>query len=205
MNNKKIIPATSHPTLSIEPSDRLRAIEGLAKSIGGVSQRYGRNLGYVHSSPQLPSLELRVPPLVLTIIAGFLGWILAQALPGLNVESAAQAWLAAAIGLLGFICSLLGVAGFRRARTTVNPTKPAAATTLVVSGIYRVTRNPMYVGFLFFLLAELVWLGNPVSLLVAPGFVLYLNRFQIIPEERALSHRFGAEYVEYAARVGRWL
>lgn len=157
------------------------------------------------SSRQLHPLELRVPPVVVTMVTSFLGLMLAEAFPGLKIESLAQAWLASGFALLGLICSTLGVAGFRRAHTTVNPTTPEAATMLVVSGIYGISRNPMYLGFLFLLLAELTWLGNPIALLVAPAFVLYLNRFQIGPEERALRDRFGVEYVDYASCVGRWL
>jgi len=67
------------------------------------------------------------------------------------------------------IVSLLGVVSFRLARTTVNPTKPQSSTTLVVSGFYRLTRNPMYLGFLFFLVAWAIWLGNPVASLILPG------------------------------------
>jgi protein-S-isoprenylcysteine O-methyltransferase Ste14 len=121
------------------------------------------------------------------------------------LQFAGRPWLSAAAVLLGIICSTLGVGSFRRARTTVNPLRPEAATALVVSGIYRVTRNPMYLGFLFLLLGELVWLGNPIAACVAPAFVVYLTRFQIRPEEAALRERFGLEYSKYAARVRRWL
>ena len=157
------------------------------------------------STPAPHSLELRVPPVVVTVVSGFLGLLLAEAFPGLNVRSLAQAWLASGFAVLGLVCSALGIVGFRRAHTTVNPMTPGAATVLVGSGIYGITRNPMYVGFLCLLLAELAWLGSPVALVVAPGFVLFLNRFQITPEERALRERFGAEYLEYATRVRRWL
>ena len=125
--------------------------------------------------------------------------------PALNLEFSARGEVAAAFGLTGVACSLLGVAAFRRARTTVNPITPGATTALVVSGIYGVTRNPMYLGFLFLLLAEVVWLANPIALLIAPGFVLYLNQFQIVPEEMALQSRFGAQFDAYATRVRRWV
>jgi len=156
--------------------------------------------------PTFPmKLRLRIPPLAVVALAGGLGWTAAHIVPALNIEFPARAQLAATFGLLGITCSLLGVAAFRRARTTVNPMTPDATTALVVSGIYRVTRNPMYLGFLLLLLAEIVWLANPVALLVAPAFVLYLSRFQIGPEEIALQARFGAEFNSYATRVRRWI
>ncbi len=150
-------------------------------------------------------LHLRIPPLAVTVLAGGLAWLNARACPGLNLEFAARPWLALGFALAGVTCSLLGVASFRRARTTVNPLRPAAATTLVVSGIYRRTRNPMYLGFLFLLLGELVWLANPIALVSAPAFILYLNCFQIAPEEQALRKSFSLEYSIYATRVRRWL
>jgi len=150
-------------------------------------------------------LALRVPPVVVTLIAGMAALIGAKTCPALAVEYAARTGLTASLLAAGSGSSLSGVISFRQARTTVNPMAPEAATSLVVSGIYRFTRNPMYLGFLFFLLAVAAWLGNPVAVLAAPAFVLYLNRFQIGPEERALQSRFGWEYHTYSARVRRWI
>jgi protein-S-isoprenylcysteine O-methyltransferase Ste14 len=151
------------------------------------------------------NLHLRVPPLGVLATAGLLGWACARAFLAFAVELPIRGVIVATFLALGVVCAFLGVVSFRRARTTVNPLKPDAATALVVSGIYRVTRNPMYLGFLFLLLAELVWLANPVALLLAPAFVAYLNRFQIGPEEIALQRRFGAQFESYAHRVRRWI
>ncbi len=151
------------------------------------------------------NLRLRIPPLAVALLAGGLGWVAARLVPGLNVACFGRKELAAAFGLLGVTCAGLGVASFRRARTTVNPMTPGATSALVVAGIYRVTRNPMYLGFLFLLLAEFVWLANPVAFLAAPAFVLYLNRYQIGPEESALQSRFAAEFESYTHRVRRWI
>jgi protein-S-isoprenylcysteine O-methyltransferase Ste14 len=82
--------------------------------------------------------------------------------------------------------------------------KPDAASSLVVSGIYRYTRNPMYAGFLLILLGWAAFLSNILALIVLPAFVLYMNRFQILPEERVLTTLFADEYTEYLARVRRW-
>ncbi len=151
------------------------------------------------------NLRLRIPPLAVAAFAGGLSWFTAHIVPAVNLEFPGKAELAATFGLLGVIFSVLGVVSFRRARTTVNPLTPDATTALVVSGVYRVTRNPMYLGFLLLLLAEIVWLANPIALLAGPAFVLYLNRFQIVPEENALQARFGAEFQTYATQVRRWI
>ena len=97
-----------------------------------------------------------------------------------------------------------GVRTIRRADTTLNPLKPETSSALVTSGIYRYTRNPMYLGMATWLLAWSAWLGTPIGLLGAPLFMLYMNQFQIGPEERALRTLFGAEFEAYAARVRRW-
>jgi protein-S-isoprenylcysteine O-methyltransferase Ste14 len=112
---------------------------------------------------------------------------------------------AAAIALAGIAFSAAGVLAFRRARTTVNPTRPEEATQLVRSGVYRITRNPMYVGLACLLVAWAVFLSSPWALLGPLAFVLYIGRFQIAPEERALAKLFGSDYSAYQAEVRRWL
>ncbi len=87
----------------------------------------------------------------------------------------------------------------------MNPIKPGAASSLVSSGVYRFTRNPMYLGLSVTLLGWAVFLSNWLALLAVPVFVLYINRFQIDPEERVLSSLFGAEYAAYKEKVRRWL
>lgn len=150
-------------------------------------------------------LALRVPPLAVTLLAGLGAWLIARAFPVVRLESPVLFPLAVAFGLIGGGCSLFGVVSFRQARTTVNPMQPSAASALVVSGVYRFTRNPMYLGFLGLLLAELAWLGSPIAAIAAPALIAYLNRFQIAPEECALRERFGMEFVAYTTRVPRWL
>lgn len=150
-------------------------------------------------------LALRVPPLLVWGGFGLLGWLAAFLSRALSIDYPGRPWVTGACVIGGLVFALSGVASFRRARTTVNPMKPDATTALVVSGIYRVTRNPMYLGFLLFLVAEIAWLANPVACLTAPLFVLYLNRFQILPEEDFLRAQFGPEYDVYVARVRRWL
>ncbi|NER62664.1 isoprenylcysteine carboxylmethyltransferase family protein [Pseudomonas sp. MAFF212427] len=98
-----------------------------------------------------------------------------------------------------------GVLSFRRARTTVNPLKPETASALVRSGVYRYTRNPMYLGFATVLVAWAILLAWPPALLGVLGFVVYMNLFQIGPEERALARRFGGEFAQYCNGVRRWV
>ena len=121
------------------------------------------------------------------------------------MNTVARFTLSAATVALGIFFCIAGVVSFRRAKTTVNPLKPEAATALVSSGIYGISRNPMYVGFALFLLAWVVYLSSPWLSTGIVGFVLYMNQFQIEPEERALKEIFGPEFISYQAKVRRWL
>jgi protein-S-isoprenylcysteine O-methyltransferase Ste14 len=105
----------------------------------------------------------------------------------------------------GVAVAIFAVREFRAARTTVNPLQPAAASSMVRSGIYRHTRNPMYLGLLLVLAAWSVWLASPAAVAVLLVVAVYLDRFQIVPEERALAARFAREFDEYRRSVRRWL
>lgn len=154
----------------------------------------------------LTFLELKIPPPVVMLLAGALMKGLA-----IHVPSAGGTWpgrgiLMTVLLVLGVGAGLAGVMGFRRQATTVNPHRPQQSTALVTSGIYRLSRNPMYLGMVLLLMAWATWLGSLLALGVGPAlFVLFITRFQIIPEERALQARFGNAYRWYAARVRRWL
>jgi protein-S-isoprenylcysteine O-methyltransferase Ste14 len=132
-------------------------------------------------------------------------WLLASAFPGLTVQLPGNTAVAIALALAGMGIAVTGVVQFRKSRTTVNPMNPAASSSLVVSGVYRVTRNPMYLGFALALLGWAVLLANPLTLLVLPLFTAYMTRFQILPEERALKSKFSADFEAYMARVRRWI
>ncbi len=157
----------------------------------------------------MSKIELKIPPpLVAAITAGAM-WAAAQWV-GLNglFADVPPGWRIAAVGgiaLIGLGFDLTGVLGFIRAKTTVNPMKPERSAALVTSGIYRVTRNPMYVGMALILLAWAIYLGSGTALLGPLVFALYITRFQIHPEERVLAARFGSEFAAYRARVRRWL
>jgi protein-S-isoprenylcysteine O-methyltransferase Ste14 len=144
------------------------------------------------------------PPAVAVLIAGAM-WGVSLTTPSLAVPASIRVVAAVTIALAGGIVSLSGVISFRRARTTVNPMKPETASSLVTTGIYRFTRNPMYVGLLFVLVAWAVFLSTAWAFVGPLVFVLYINRFQIAPEERVLSAMFGTAYSAYKLKVRRWL
>lgn len=152
------------------------------------------------------ALENRIPPPLVAILFGLLVWLAARQLPGaLQLAIEWRIGLALLVLLAGITICLAGVLSFRHARTTVNPLKPETASALVRSGIYRYTRNPMYLGFAIVLLAWSIYLAWPPALLGVLGFVLYMNLFQIGPEERALAGLFGSDFTQYCSQVRRWL
>ncbi len=131
---------------------------------------------------------------------------LAYAVPAtVPVPVPARRGAAVVLILLGAVVALAGVVAFRRHKTTVNPFTPEQSTSLVATGVYRLSRNPMYLGLLLALMGWSACLANWVSALVLPAFVAYMNRFQIQPEERALRERFGSQFLAYAESVRRWL
>jgi protein-S-isoprenylcysteine O-methyltransferase Ste14 len=87
----------------------------------------------------------------------------------------------------------------------VNPFAPDKSSTLVIDGIYRYTRNPMYLGLALLLVALAAFLGNAWSATVVPAYVWYMTQFQIKPEERALLEKFGSEFRAYTNSARRWL
>lgn len=153
----------------------------------------------------MKALELKVPPVVLVLMAALCMWLGGHYCPALSHPFpflSFAAWLA---GLSGVCVCLLGILEFRRASTTVNPTKPQSASSLVATGIYRRSRNPMYLGFLLMLAGWAIGVGNLLAFLVLPGFVAYLNQFQIKPEEQALTLIFGEKYTAYCQETRRWI
>jgi len=150
-------------------------------------------------------LELKVHPLLVVAVTACLMWAIAWLLPALNLALPGRTPAAILAALTGVLIALAGVVEFRRARTTTNPLTPANATSLVAGGIYRMTRNPMYLGLALALLGWGSFLSNPLSLAVLFLFVAYMNRFQIALEEKALESLFGEEFAAYRSKVRRWL
>jgi protein-S-isoprenylcysteine O-methyltransferase Ste14 len=132
-------------------------------------------------------------------------WGISTLAPLIEVPARARIVVAALIGLMGIAFDVAGLISFRVAKTTINPLRPQTTAFLVGTGIYRRTRNPMYVGLTILLVAWAVFLSSAWALLGPLVFVLYITRFQIVPEERMLAAKFGAEYSAYKATVRRWL
>lgn len=160
-------------------------------------------------------LETKIPPPLVLLLAAVGTWWLKDSVlfefsefersnfrtyidPGKN--------LAVALFVL-FACvfDLPAIYSFLRAKTTINPMKVSSSSAIITHGVYRLTRNPMYVGLVFWLLAWGVYIEAPICIVFVVSLVLYIQKFQISPEEKALEDKFGDEYLNYKKRVPRWL
>ncbi len=153
----------------------------------------------------MKALELRIPPVALVILFGASMWLISRASPRMHFPVPGAAWLSAGMAMVGICIALIGVLEFRRVGTTVDPRVPDQSETLVVHGVYRFSRNPMYVGFFLVLCAWGLFLNNVPSLFLLPAFILYMNRFQIVPEERFMQEKFSESYSSYRSTVRRWI
>ena len=146
-------------------------------------------------------LENRIPPPLVTLAFG-------AAMYPFGSDGDAPLWRLALAALLFAAAGIFGapaLRAFRSARTTIDPIRIDRASALVTGGIYRVTRNPMYVALTLLIAAWAAWLGGIAVWLGPVALLLWQDRLQIRPEERAMSARFGAEYDAYRARTRRWL
>lgn len=148
----------------------------------------------------MDSLEKKVPPPLVMLSCAGLMWLLRS-------PQKPKAKQSAAVGLFtGIFTALSGIRAFSRVKTTVNPHHPENASSLVTSGIYQYTRNPMYLGLLIVLLSWARYLNSPRAALIGtPLFMAYITRFQIQPEERTLTAIFGRDYLSYKTQVNRWV
>lgn len=148
---------------------------------------------------------LKVPPPVLFIATAVLMWLVACLL-----QSDGKMGFVRLVSCCLFVFSGIGIIAtsvyeFYQSKTTLSPIAPEKASTLVISGIYDVMRNPMYVGLILLLVGWGIWLGSFISLILVIGFATYLHFFQVLPEESALSKVFERDYERYLERVPRWL
>ena len=152
-------------------------------------------------------LACRIPPPLLALLCGCGMAVAARRWPQWPLSLPEGTGLAVTGGLLLLAVMLEGSAlwAFVRRRTTISPLQPQRSSQLVASGFYRYSRNPMYLGMLCLLLAWGLWLAQGAAFAGPLLWALWINRLQIVPEERALQARFGPSYTAYCQRVRRWL
>ena len=150
-------------------------------------------------------LELKIPPPAIALLCAASMWAIARNTLPYFIRPELKWALIVIFVVMGIVFAMAGVFAFHRKKTTVNPLHPEKSSSLVTHGVYRITRNPMYCGMGFFLLAWAIFLDSPMALLGLPIFIFYISRFQIIPEEKILAKLFGETFTNYQTQVRRWL
>lgn len=151
------------------------------------------------------SLELKVPPVAQVIVTAAAMAGVSKGAPALKFSLKGSAALAVGLGAIGLGSAILGVTQFKKAQTTPNPQALEKVSSLVTSGIYQYSRNPMYVGLVLVLFSWALYLSHFLAFVLLPLFILHMTRFQIQPEERILAQKFGKAYQTYKAKVRRWV
>ena len=150
-------------------------------------------------------MNTRIPPPVVVVIIAAMMWWLERLLAVGEFKTGIQPLLAIVFMGAGIGMMLVAAFSFYKAKTTINPLEPGKASHLITTGLYGFSRNPIYLADLLVLIAWAIWLGNIFNIALLVVFIVYINRFQIAPEERALGTLFGDAYREYCSRVRRWI
>ena len=150
-------------------------------------------------------MKLKVPPAIQLLIFIFIMWSIAKVSDVKHLDFEYQKNVSRVLFGIGIAVGVLAMYAFWKAKTTVDPSNPEKASKLVIVSIYRVTRNPMYLGMLCILIGFGLRLGNFYTFPIVLLFIWYITTFQIKPEEEVLRQLFGEEYEEYCKKVRRWI
>lgn len=150
-------------------------------------------------------LHLKIPPVIILLFFITLTAVAKLHFATMEHLGIAPLFFAVCALVAGVTYIMLGVWQFRKARTTVNPLAPEDTSQLVESGIYAKTRNPMYVGFALLLVSWGCFLSTFAMIPCVILFMVYMQYFQIIPEEKILTAKFGDAYLEYMKKAKRWV
>ena len=149
------------------------------------------------------NIETKIPPPIVGLIFGILINYTKDIFPNLEIKN--DNLLGIFTIIVGLVCILSAINLFKKYKTTITPLNPSSATNLITNGIYKFSRNPMYLGMLL-ILAGISIMVNPIGgLLLMLIFLNYINKFQIIPEEKAMADLFKDEFLEYKEKVRRWI
>ena len=148
-------------------------------------------------------LKIKIPPPIIALAFVVILYISSVLMARFTFEG--QSFFALFTFISGLGCVLSASIQFRKVNTTVNPLDPESASHLVVDGIFKYTRNPMYVGLCVAILAFGIYVGAWLVFILLPLFVISINYLQIVPEEIAMQKLFGDEYISYCNSVRRWI
>jgi len=147
----------------------------------------------------------KIPPVAVMLLVTFIMMVIWHYTPTMDIPVIVRLGIIIPICIIGAYAALASVWEFKKAKTTVNPFTPEKASSLVTSGVYRISRNPMYLALLCYLIALTIYLASPFAILGPIYFIWHMNQHQIAPEEAAMTELFGNDFEEYKFRVRRWI
>ncbi len=150
-------------------------------------------------------MKLLIPPPIVAMFFAAVVWLLNLVFPSFGIEFSGQTPLAILCAIMGFAVAILAARTFKKAGTQIDPRDPEKSSEIVKSGVFGISRNPMYLGLLLVLSGWVIWIGNFSGVAALAVFVWYITCFQIIPEEEILATKFGKEFDDYLLMVRRWI
>ena len=150
-------------------------------------------------------MKLLIPPPIQALLSAIMMWLISRYFLQANFSLTVINVFALVFLIIAAIIIILSINKFRETKTTISPLKLNKTSSLVSNGIYRYTRNPMYLGLLLMLFSTALFLKNFISFLILPLFILSITKNQILPEEEALENIFGEKYKNYKKKVRRWI
>ena len=148
-------------------------------------------------------MKTKIPPPILAL--SMIGLIYLSSLIVIPITFKYQGAFSILGIIIGLACAIPSFRLFARYKTTISPLTPSESTVLVTEGMYRYSRNPMYLGLLLLTFSSTIWFGTWLGLILNIMFIFLINFLQIIPEEEALQEIFGEEYADYKKKVRRWV
>ena len=142
-----------------------------------------------------------IPPVYL-LTSLILIFVLDRYLPVRKIITSPFNYSGIVVGFCGLALAASGVISFKKAGTAIRPFE--SSTFLVTDGLYRYTRNPMYLGMVILLIGVATYLGSLTPYIVIPVFFLIIQQCFIKHEEPFLENIFGQEYLDYKDKVRRW-
>ena len=148
-------------------------------------------------------MKTKIPPPIVTLVSALLIFFSKELFPNYTFDY--QSTLSIGIFISGLMILISAVSLFKKKETTVNPMSPEKASSLVVDGVFKYTRNPMYLGMSVVLLSISIQFNLIGGILIVSLFVAYITVFQIIPEEEAMEENFGQDYLLFKKNTRRWI
>ena len=146
---------------------------------------------------------LKIPPPLLVLILVIANYFSSKKIDLIHLPN--QDLISILILLIGMLILINPIFKFIKSKTTIDPIKFKKVNKLIISGIYKYSRNPMYLGLLMIVISTSIFFLNIFSITTPFLFYCWINRFQIKREEIFLTEKFGEEYMSYKITTRRWI